>query len=122
MLAGLGVFFSACSNEAPQKQPEVTQGNPQIEEGKAIFRQNCTTCHLMQANAAGPALQGVLTRWDGDSAAMRAYIRNPSASIEAKEPHALKAWEKYKPTVMPAFPNFSDGELNALIAYLQRGQ
>ncbi len=121
MLAGLGLLASACGNDTSQQQDAVAQGDAHVEEGKAIFRQSCTTCHMLKTDATGPALQGVLKRWDGDSVALRAYIRNPAASIEAKEPHALKAWEQFKPTVMPAFPQLTDEQLNSLIAYFQGG-
>lgn len=122
MLALLVLGLAACGDDAPKQPLEVAQGNVQVEEGKSIFRQQCTTCHLFAKDAVGPALQGVLARWDGDSVALRAYIRNPAASIDAKEPHAVKAWEKWKPSVMTPFPNLSDEELNALIAYFQSAQ
>lgn len=119
LLLFLFVALSACGGATSQQGAAVEAGDQNAAAGKAIFRQHCSTCHLLSSNATGPALQGVLTRWDGDSAALRAYIRNPAKSIEQKEPHALKAWEQYKPTVMTPFLNLSDGDLNALIAYFQ---
>lgn len=123
LLLAAFISLSACGNDAQQAPQSDTPQPPTIvETGKAVFQQNCTTCHLLKADATGPALQGVLTRWGGDTALLRAYIRNPQKMIDEKEPHALKAYEKWKPTVMTPFPKLDDGDINALIAYLQSGE
>ena len=117
------VLFSACGNGGqPAQQSDALKPPTIVETGKAVFQQNCTTCHLLKGDATGPALQGVLSRWDGDTALLRAYIRNPQKMIDDKEPHALKAYEKWKPTVMTPFPKLDDADINALIAYFQSGQ
>jgi cytochrome c551/c552 len=114
------VFFASCSNEP--KPAQILQPPTVLETGKAMFQQNCATCHLLSSEVAAPALKGVLDRWGGDSARLRAFIRNPKKAIDEKDPNALKAYEKWKPTIMTAYPQLSDEDLNALIAYFQSAE
>jgi cytochrome c551/c552 len=93
-----------------------------LESGKAIFKQNCATCHLLTSEVAAPALKGVLERWGGDSARLKAFIRSPKEAIDQKDPNALKAYEKWKPTIMTSYPQLSDEDLDALIAYFQSAE
>ena len=93
-----------------------------LENGKAIFQQNCATCHLLTSEVAAPALKGVLARWGGDSARLKAFIRNPKKAIDEKDPNALMAYEKWKPTIMTAYTQLSDEDLNALIAYFSSAE
>ena len=116
-------LLAACGDDAEKNKagfPEVAQ-QPQTpaSKGERLFKQNCTTCHNMKFDATGPALAGVLGRWNNDTSRIKAYIRNPSKMIEAGDPEAVRAYEKYKPTVMTPFPGLTDEELDQLIAYLR---
>lgn len=123
LLPALAIFFVACGNEPqPGGQGATSQPPSIIERGKTVFGQNCSSCHLLKKDAIGPALQGILSRWDGDSAQLKAYIHNPEKLFADKELHAGKAYEKFKPAMMPGFPTLSDADLNALIAYFQSNQ
>lgn len=113
-------MFSSCGGET---QPSgdgaaATKESSPADQGKAIFQQYCTACHLMEADVAGPALKGVVARWNNDTERLKAYIRNPQKLIDEKDPNAVAAYEKYKPQVMTPFPQLSDADLDALIAYL----
>jgi cytochrome c2 len=120
----LGVCASgllSCGNEE-QQTTQALQPPTVLETGKAVFQQYCTACHLLQADGTGPTLQGVLGRWGGDSARIRAFIRNPQKLIDEKDPDAMKSYEKWKPAMMTGFPQLSDEDLNAVIAYLESGK
>jgi cytochrome c2 len=113
----------SCNSSSQQgEQSGASPGNPLVEHGKAVFQTNCSSCHNLKNDIVGPSLNGVLARWDNDTVKLRAYIHNPAKMIEEKEPHALKAYERFKPTVMTPFPNLSDEDINAMIAYFQSNQ
>jgi mono/diheme cytochrome c family protein len=112
--------LAACGSE---EQPAYTAKEPSpVELGKALFQQNCSVCHLVKADAAGPALQGVVQRWGNDTARLIAYIHNPQKLIDEKDPNAVEAYEKWKPTVMTPFPQLSDQDIKAILAYIQSEQ
>ncbi|MEP7267911.1 MAG: c-type cytochrome [Saprospiraceae bacterium] len=93
------------------------QGNP--DEGKVLFANNCAACHAkdMKTKATGPALAGAEERWGSDED-MYAWIRNSQAVIAKGQPHAVELWKTWGPTVMTAFPNLTDGQIQSLLAYV----
>jgi quinoprotein glucose dehydrogenase len=73
---------------------------PETGAGEALFGLNCARCHGMEPAGvtAGPSLDGIRDRMSADSTAR--VIRSGRGA-------------------MPAHPQFSDDELEALVAYLQ---
>jgi cytochrome c551/c552 len=116
VLIAMGMLAVSCSNEATVSGDSTSGAEPK-SDGSAIFQQNCATCHNMVKAATGPALAGVLQRWDYDTARLKAFIRNPGRMISEGDSLAVRSFEKYKPIVMPAFPNLSDDDLNKLITH-----
>jgi cytochrome c2 len=81
----------------------------QVKKGRQVFDQmKCTLCHRVgdKGGTLGPSLDGVALR--RDAAAMRRILEHPDK--ELTDPG-------YK-VKMPTFP-FKDGEIDALVAYLQ---
>jgi mono/diheme cytochrome c family protein len=93
---------------------------PTIEEGKALFVGNCATCHAknMKDKLTGPPLAGALANWGGDKARIYKWIRNSSATIASGDPRAVAIWNEYKPTVMTAFPNLKDDQIESILLYI----
>lgn len=90
--------------------------------GKALFKQNCATCHNrnMIDNMTGPALAGVRERWaDFAEADLYKWIRNSKAMVDAKHPRALKIWKEWDRNMMTPFPNFSDEQISDILAYVE---
>lgn len=90
------------------------QADPTYADGEALFQQSCIGCHATsgvgESGAQGPNLATF-----GD--------RNRVAGFMEHNEKSLKEWikdpQKYKPgNFMPAFPQFTDEELDALSAYL----
>lgn len=119
MIGGMSLL-GACGNEQKGGGTETPEA-PLTPAGKGelVFKQHCTTCHSIGMDMTGPALKGVLARWDNDTARLKAYIRNPSKLIDAGDPEAARAYEKFKPTIMTPFPGLSDEELGQILAYLK---
>ena len=84
--------------------------------GKALFNANCAACHKLDAKMTGPALRNISAKHDKKW--LYSWIRNSSAMIKSGDPAAAALWAEYKPSVMTAFPQLSDGDLDNLIAYM----
>ncbi|MBK9272301.1 MAG: c-type cytochrome [Saprospiraceae bacterium] len=94
---------------------------PDIELGKTSFKNNCASCHNknMKDALTGPALAGFVERWAAyPKEDLYKWIRNSQAMINSGHPKAKELWDQYKPTVMTAFPNLSDDEIESLTLYI----
>lgn len=94
---------------------------PDIEVGKDLFKNNCAACHNknMKDALTGPALGGVQERWASyPKTDLYNWIRNSQAMIKAGHPKAVELWNQFKPTVMTAFPNLKDDEIEGILLYV----
>ncbi|WP_026950861.1 PQQ-dependent sugar dehydrogenase [Algoriphagus mannitolivorans] len=110
-----GVFLACSSKESEKFGEDISTAQDQILKGKAIFEQECSTCHNFNANAIGPNLSG-LTR-QVESSWIRDFIKNPQAKLEAQDARALELLAKYK-SVMPSFAHLGDEKIGSLLSYL----
>ena len=111
------LFFSCTVGEHKNtltQQPIVA--NEKKIDGETLFINNCANCHKPDKDFTGPALQGSLKRWQNDKKAMYTFIRNPQKSIEQNS-YAKQIFKKWNGTLMTAFPNLSDEEIDKIIAY-----
>ena len=91
------------------------------EAGKSLFKANCAQCHAknMKSNLTGPALGGVEERWaDYPREDLYRWIRNSQALIKEGHPKAVELWGTWKPTVMQAFPNITDEDVESILLYV----
>ena len=84
-------------------------------KGKELFNANCAACHKLDAKATGPALRNVAAKYD--TAWLYKWIRNSSEFIKSGDPQAIKIYEEYNKSVMSAFPQLSDGDIDNILAY-----
>jgi len=96
---------------SPKASPEQGVGDPAL--GRELFGEanpRCTVCHSVagKGNSQGTLLDGVGQRLSRDE--IRAWIRTPAEM-------AKKRGSTRKPAMLP-YPEFSDEELDALVAYL----
>ena len=95
---------------------------PDIEVGKDLFKNNCAACHNknMKDALTGPALGGVQERWASyPKADLYNWVRNSQGEIKAGHPKAVELWNQFKPTVMTAFPNLKDDEIESILLYVE---
>lgn len=87
------------------------------QDGAVLFRSNCASCHALNKNLTGPALAGFAGRgpW-ADRKQLYAWVHNPVAFM-AKDPYTQALKVQYG-SVMQAFPNLSDKEIDAIADYL----
>jgi mono/diheme cytochrome c family protein len=117
----LTLIFSLTSfaQDAPPADPaaataEVAQGGDPVK-GKELFNANCAACHKLDAKSTGPALRGVADKHD--AAWLHKWIKNSSDMIKSGDPAAVKLFEENNKSVMTAFPQLSDGDIDNIIAY-----
>jgi len=87
--------------------------------GESIFKANCTACHAYDRQVIGPALKEVESRWASRDL-LKKFILNSQAVIKSGDKYSVELYAKYNNTVMPNH-NFSDAELEDLLAYLKEG-
>ena len=94
----------------------------QLRLGAELFRNQCASCHAknMKDNLTGPALGGVRERWaEFPVEDLRSWIRNSQAMVSRGHPRAEAIWSEWQPTVMTAFPQLSDEDIDAVLAYVE---
>ncbi|HEX5626236.1 MAG TPA: c-type cytochrome [Saprospiraceae bacterium] len=94
---------------------------PDIEVGKTSFKNNCAACHNknMKDALTGPALGGTQERWAAyPKEDLYNWIRNSQGMIKAGHPKATELWNQFKPTIMTAFPNLTDDEIESILLYV----
>ncbi|MBN3521245.1 PQQ-dependent sugar dehydrogenase [Algoriphagus lutimaris] len=107
--------LSCTSTNEEEFGATISQDVDQIKAGKVLFDQNCSTCHNFNENAIGPNLSGLTRQVETDW--IKRFIKNPSEFFKAKDERAERLLAIYK-NEMPAFPNFSESDLNSILSYL----
>ena len=90
-----------------------TGGDP--VKGKELFNANCAACHKLDAKATGPALRGVAGKYE--MSWIYKWVHNSSDLIKSGDAAAVKVFEENNKTVMTAFPQLSEGDIDNIIAY-----
>jgi len=88
------------------------------QDGKSLFSQNCASCHAVNKKLTGPALAGVEDRWP-DKKNLYAWIKNNQAFLKTGDAYANKLYNEYNKTAMNLFPNLSDKDIDAILAYIK---
>lgn len=85
-----------------------------VEEGKEIFKANCTACHKIKKRFVGPALQGVTERRSPEW--VMNMILNPEGMV-AEDPIAKALLAEYSSPM--ANQSLSEDEARAIFEYLR---
>ena len=90
-------------------------------DGKKLFKSNCSSCHAAStAKLVGPGLQDVTKRWT-DKSKLYAWIKNSPEFLKTGDAYANKLYEDYNKSPMSIFPDLKDEEIDAIIAYVDKG-
>ena len=84
-------------------------------EGKKLYNTYCASCHKLNKRAVGPKLRGVTEKYDREW--LYSWIKNSSAMIKAGDAQAVAVWEEYNKSVMTAFPQLSNLDIDNILAY-----
>ena len=86
--------------------------------GKTLFNANCAACHNLDKPMTGPALRGVVEKYNGDKEWLYKWIRNNSELIKSGDERANKIFNEYNQSVMTLFPQLTDENIEDLLAYM----
>ena len=86
-----------------------------VQAGKSLFNTNCAACHQLNRKAVGPALRGVTEKYDRDW--LYSWIKNGTQMIKDGDPQAVAIWEEYNRAVMTNYPQFSNEQIDNILAY-----
>jgi mono/diheme cytochrome c family protein len=91
-----------------------------VTEGRTIFRERCTSCHALDRDLTGPALQPIVA--STDEAFLLKWINNAPALIASGDKQAVEA-SKWNPNAeMTAFPTLTEVQIKSIIAYVKAGE
>ena len=117
-------FFSNISSQQQSETSIVTIDNnissvisTKFSNGKALFIQNCATCHSLTRDLVGPALAGVADRVP-DKQLLHEWIKDNEKILKSKNPYFIQLYSKYNKTSMNKFPNLSDEDIDAILNYV----
>ncbi|OYU84635.1 MAG: cytochrome C [Flavobacterium sp. BFFFF2] len=108
------------AQEAPAAKPAenamaAPAGAGDPVKGKELFNANCAACHNLDAKMTGPALRGIVNKYD--MAWIYKWVNNSSALIKSGDAKAVKVYEENNKSVMTAFPQLAKGDIDNIIAY-----
>lgn len=89
------------------------------QEGEALFKARCATCHQAHKDGTGPKLYEVRQKWENGGAkpgSLNQWVKNWQVAA-ANDPYAqqVAAWA---PTAMSLFPDLTDDQINGIFDYV----
>lgn len=91
--------------------------NVSAQDGKALFKANCASCHNIKKDATGPALAGVQSRWPNKDL-LKLWIKNWNKAVATGDPYAVKIKDWNPAIAMSVFDNLKDAEVEAILSYI----
>lgn len=86
-----------------------------VAKGKSLFNANCAACHKLNKNLIGPALAGVLAKYEKEW--LYSWIKNSNAMIKSGDERAVAIWEEWNKAAMNAFPQLTNMDIDNILAY-----
>jgi len=84
------------------------------QDGGALFKANCASCHKPDVDFSGPKLQGWKDRVPGGDWIYN-WVHSPGSQTDA---YATALKNKWKPTLMTPFPNLKKEDIDAIMKYV----
>jgi mono/diheme cytochrome c family protein len=91
------------------------QDDEAVQAGKKLFNTNCAACHKLNKRAVGPALKGISAKYDKEW--LYSWIKNSTAMVKSGDAQAVEIYEEYNGSVMTSFLQFSNTDIDNIIAY-----
>lgn len=94
------------------------------QDGKDLFKQNCSACHKIDANLIGPALKDVKAKWGeaGEEANLIKWVQNPAELFNSGNSEMAKvAWE-FSPTEMTPQSHLSEEQITQIFDYIENAE
>jgi mono/diheme cytochrome c family protein len=91
-----------------------------VVEGRKIFREKCTSCHALDRDMTGPALQPIVASKSEEF--LLKWIHNAPALIASGDAEAVEASKWSANAEMTAFPTLTPEQIKSIIAYVKEGE
>jgi cytochrome c oxidase subunit 2 len=89
-----------------------------IEEGSKLFNANCASCHALNNKVVGPALAGVVDKYEQDYEWLNAWIKNNQKLVKSGDARANKIYAEYNGAAMNIFENLSDDQITSILMWI----
>jgi cytochrome c oxidase subunit II len=120
----IALFTLSISAQAALTITESITGAPVSEEtvkaGAALFKSKCASCHELNNKLIGPALKDVTKRRTHEW--LLSWIRNNEKFRKTGDADANAIYDEYKGSVMTAFEDLNDDQINSIIMYTENGE
>ena len=89
------------------------------QDGEALFKAKCNTCHMVDKNSTGPILKGVKQKWEdaGEGEMLYEWVKNSTNLIAGGKSSMANEIKGFNPTDMPA-QAVSNEEIDAILSYV----
>ncbi len=108
------LFFAFSLSSHSQDIDEARQ-----KAGRKLFKSQCASCHKLDRKLIGPALGGVEERRENDW--LKAWIKNNAELRASGDADAIAIFEEYNGSVMSAFPQLDDQQIDDILYYTTVG-
>ena len=93
--------------------------DPKVVIGKKLFQTNCAACHKLDKKLIGPALANVADKRSNEW--LHAWIKDNNALRASGDQDAIDIFNEYNGMPMTAYPQLSDEDIDAILAYTTAG-
>jgi cytochrome c oxidase cbb3-type subunit 3 len=89
------------------------------QDGAALFKAKCNTCHMVDKNSTGPILKGVKQKWTdaGEAELIYEWVKNPQTLIVGGKSQMANAIKSFSPTEMSP-QVVTNEEVDAILNYI----
>ncbi|MFB6257150.1 MAG: c-type cytochrome [Flavobacteriales bacterium] len=109
------------SKDTAASNKSASKGSGSGLDGKALFDNNCATCHHPTKELQAPPLKGASKKWKeaGQRDLLYKWVRNPNEVAEMGNDYVDQLIEKWKPKYgMMSARNVSNKEIDAILSYV----
>ena len=91
----------------------------QAQDGQALFKSKCNTCHLLDKASTGPMLKGVKQKWTdaGEAEMLYQWVQNSTGLIGTGKSKMANEIKGFSPMEMPA-QQVTNEEIDAILSYI----
>lgn len=112
------ISFSSAFAQDSTATAAAPAGGGDAAKGEQLFKDNCAQCHAAtNEQVVGPGLAGIESR--RDFAWLKKWINNSQGVVASGDKYAVELFNKFNKTPMTAFPNFTDDDVKAILAYVK---
>ncbi len=89
------------------------------QDGEALFKAKCNTCHLVDKASTGPILKGVKQKWSdaGESEMLYEWVKNSTGLIAGGKRKMANEIKGFSPMEMPS-QTVSNEEIDAILGFV----